>query len=76
MHLQIIYDDDFDRADIFDNSPIVSLKFNELKENSKTFSNANIDENSTVTKGMSDLGLVLYTSGNFRSLDKNRISEL
>lgn len=39
------------------------LKFNELKSDSASFSNANIDEQKTLTAGASDLGLVLYTSG-------------
>lgn len=39
------------------------LKFNELKAESKKFSNANIEEKMTLTRGSSDLGLVLYTSG-------------
>lgn len=60
---QIIYDDDFDRADIFATSSIAAVKFGELKEESKAFSNANIDESLTLTKGLTDLGLVLYTSG-------------
>lgn len=40
-----------------------SIKFNELKKESQNFSNANIDENDTLAAGLSDLGLVLYTSG-------------
>lgn len=39
------------------------MKFNELKKASLEFSNANIDEDLTLTGGASDLGLVLYTSG-------------
>lgn len=42
---------------------VTSIKFNELKERSKLFSNANIDKSNTLTRGISDLGLVLYTSG-------------
>lgn len=57
----ILHDDDFDRPDVF-NASFTALKFNELKCDSKTFSNANIEEQATITNG-SDLGLVLYTSG-------------
>lgn len=39
------------------------LRFNELKKNSLEYSNANIDERKTLTEGITDLGLVLYTSG-------------
>lgn len=59
---QIIHDDDFDRPEVFGAS-FTTLKFNELKKESLKFSNANIDENDTLTDGNSDLGLVLYTSG-------------
>lgn len=40
-----------------------AIKFNDLKQNSLEFSNANIDDDRMLTGGMSDLGLVLYTSG-------------
>jgi acyl-coenzyme A synthetase/AMP-(fatty) acid ligase len=40
-----------------------ALKFDKLKKESLKFSNANIDEELTLTRGETDLGLVLYTSG-------------
>lgn len=61
FHLQIIHDDDFDRPEVFGN--VATMKFDELKKDSLKFSNANVDEAMTLTKGESDLGLVLYTSG-------------
>ncbi|CRK94770.1 CLUMA_CG008264, isoform A [Clunio marinus] len=58
----IIHDDDFDRTDVFD-ANFNPINYNELKEESKTFSNANIEEQLTLTGGVTDIAIVLYTSG-------------
>ena len=57
----VIIDDNFDRPEVF--GTVKSINFNELKKESLAFSNANIDISETLTEGLSDLGLVLYTSG-------------
>jgi non-ribosomal peptide synthetase component F len=57
----VICDDNYENFDVFESTK--SIKYCDLKKQSLTFSNANIDENDTLTAGFSDLGLVLYTSG-------------
>ncbi|CAO1426789.1 unnamed protein product [Diamesa tonsa] len=57
----VIIDDNFDRPEVF--GTVKAIKFNELKKESLAFSNANIDVSETLTEGLTDLGLVLYTSG-------------
>lgn len=39
------------------------MQFKDLKDHSKSFSDANIDKNTTLTKGASQTALILYTSG-------------
>ena len=57
----VVHDDDFTNPGVF--GDVSTLNYNELKDESLAFSNANIDPTETLTGGEKDLGLVLYTSG-------------
>lgn len=56
----VIHDDNID-ASVFQNAN--TIKFDEIFAESKEFESQNLNENETFTKGLKDLGLILYTSG-------------